>query len=197
MAGKYFNYAELESQEREGKDYRIYARDRGTLILAIHGGGIEPGTQETAIGIAGEEYNLYVFASLKPPGENADLHITSTRFDEPQALHLVSKAVRVVSVHGVSGTEGTCYMGGRDRYLKNRIREKLHKAGFDTREAPDEIGGDDPENICNRGMTGRGVQLELDRALRDSFFEENKREGRKKKTKIYWKFVQAVREALS
>lgn len=105
---KYEDFADLAANETEGVDYLIEAVDhlieavdRGsdTLILAIHGGRIERYTSELTVAAAGSQFNYYLFEGIKRSG-NRDLHITSTRFDEPQALALVDSSDVCVTLHG-------------------------------------------------------------------------------------------------
>ncbi|MCA1601484.1 MAG: poly-gamma-glutamate hydrolase family protein [Acidobacteria bacterium] len=86
----YPSFTHLSRREREGRDYRIRWRtgDSGVAIVAPHGGGIERGTSEVADGIAGREHGFYAFEGLKSVGNHV-LHLSSNRFDEPQALRLV------------------------------------------------------------------------------------------------------------
>ena len=88
---KYANYKELSAHQQIGKDYTIHIQYAlpDIVILAIHGGRIEAGTSEIARGIAGERWSFYDFRGKKKKN-NRDLHITSTCFDEPRALNLVS-----------------------------------------------------------------------------------------------------------
>jgi phage replication-related protein YjqB (UPF0714/DUF867 family) len=43
----------------------------GLAVVALHGGGIEPGSSEIANDIAGEESSFYAFEGLKAP-DNTD-----------------------------------------------------------------------------------------------------------------------------
>ncbi len=62
----YSSYVELSAAELEGVDYRVLAQSRSTIVvLAPHGGGIEPGTSEIAWEVAGGEFSLYLFEGLK------------------------------------------------------------------------------------------------------------------------------------
>jgi phage replication-related protein YjqB (UPF0714/DUF867 family) len=72
--------------------------------VAPHGGGIEPGTSELADAIAGSDLSFYTFEGLKSSG-NTDLHITSTRFDEPMCLTLLASSSVVVTLHGEHSTK--------------------------------------------------------------------------------------------
>ena len=99
MADRFQNFADLSAEMVAGVDYRIRAEDRGSavVILAPHGGTIEPETGLIAKAIAGRDLSFYVFEALKP-GAHGDFHITSHRFDEPQALALVGGAELILAV---------------------------------------------------------------------------------------------------
>jgi phage replication-related protein YjqB (UPF0714/DUF867 family) len=88
----YRSFKELSEHEVEGQDYRIRIelRDPRVLIMAPHGGKIEPTTGEIAEAIAGTTYSSYVLEGLKKEG-NAVLHIESHLFDERRALQIVQK----------------------------------------------------------------------------------------------------------
>jgi len=157
----YTNFNELENGEVEGRDYRIRveSRDPRVLIMAPHGGKIEPTTAEIAEAIAGEDYSFYIFEGLKADGNGA-LHIESHLFDEPRALQVVREADVVIAVHGqIDQKEEFVMIGGLHETLRSEIKRELEEAGFQTRAPTDGLTGTDPENICNRGKLGQGVQL--------------------------------------
>jgi phage replication-related protein YjqB (UPF0714/DUF867 family) len=200
MADKYPNFAALEQHEKAGTDYRLVARRAEELfaILAPHGGGIEPGTSEIADAIAGERWSFYTFEGLKASG-NGVLHITSTNFDEPACLLLLGVTIRAVTIHGEeSEGEGEgVFVGGLDVDLGASIGCLLEEEGFDVRKHTNrKLQGIDPENICNRGTAGAGVQLELSNAVRKTFFESLSREGRQHPTPRLKIFADAVARAL-
>jgi phage replication-related protein YjqB (UPF0714/DUF867 family) len=199
MADKYPNFEFLARHETPGIDFRILVRRAaaGFAVIAPHGGGIEPGTSEIADAIAGEEFSFYAFEGLKLHG-NADLHITSTRFDEPMCLTLVDRSEIVVALHGENDTDSdSVFLGGLDEGLICSVRHALEAGNFDVRRHPDpRLQGREPGNLCNRGRSGRGVQLELSRALRASMFRSLSREGRKQKAARFHDFVGALRDVL-
>ena len=82
----YWSFTELAKNERE-QDYKVFSRPRGSevIIIAPHGGGIEPGTSEIAEAIAGDNFSLYCFEGLKA-NCNKILHIKSINFDEPKCI---------------------------------------------------------------------------------------------------------------
>ncbi len=153
----------------EGQDYRIRVewRDPRVLIMAPHGGRIEPTTATIAEAIAGDDYSFYCLEGLKADG-NRVLHIESHLFDEPRALEAVEKADVVITVHGQRDQKEERVMtGGLHTGLRLEIERQLEAAGFQSRPAPEGLTGKDPLNICNRGRLREGVQLEVSRRVRD------------------------------
>ena len=165
----YTSFQELADHEVEGQDYRIRIelRDPSVLIMAPHGGKIEPTTGEIAEAIAGSVYCSYVFEGLKADG-NGVLHIESHLFDEPRALKAVEKAEVVITVHGqIDQKEAFIMIGGLNENLRSRIKRQLEAAGFQARPPTEGLMGTDPQNICNRGKSKQGIQLEVSRKARD------------------------------
>jgi phage replication-related protein YjqB (UPF0714/DUF867 family) len=200
MADTYPNFAALEQHEQSGIDYAVLVRreEPAFAIVALHGGGIEPGTSEIADAIAVQRWSFYSFEGLKQAG-NRVLHVTSACFDEPMCLVLLSDTNRVVTIHGEESDDDSqgVFVGGLDLELGARMRSLLKAQGFDVRTHPDpKLQGLDPKNICNRGTAGKGVQLELSHSVRETLFESLTREGRKHPTPRFTVFVDAVARAL-
>jgi phage replication-related protein YjqB (UPF0714/DUF867 family) len=196
----YRNFAELSKAEIENVDFRILAVKRKgsvAVIIAPHGGAIEPGTSEVAKEVAGDDLSLAVFEGIKPNGGNKHLHLTSTNFDEPRCVELVLEADAVVAIHGEASAESSVFLGGRDDKLGARLKAVLERHGYTvkTHGNPDLHGLAD-KNICNRGRHGAGVQLELGCGLRRAFFRSLTAEGRKKPTDELFKFAAVVRQGL-
>jgi len=193
----YRKFAELAAAE-PSSSYRITTslRPSSIAVLAPHGGGIEPGTSELARAIAGQEFSLYCFEGLKSD-ENEALHITSTRFDEPQCLAIVAASTVVLALHGSAEQEEIVHVGGRDARLAKRLISALKNAGFKAEQ--DNIAehqGQFAANICNRGRSGRGCQLEISKALRLTLFAGLKKRQREHTTAQFEAFVAAVRTVL-
>jgi len=189
MTSPYRSFEELSQQEVEGRDYQIKVRlrDERILVMAPHGGKIEPTTSMIAEAIAGENYSFYSFDGLKSEG-NSVLHIESHLFDEPHAVQAVDNADVVITVHGqLDHQEGFIMVGGLHVDLRSEIRRRLETVGFQTRTPPEGLQGIDPENICNRGRLKGGVQLEVSRKERDSLKADQERLRR---------FAAAIREAI-
>ncbi|RSS60540.1 phage replication protein [Streptomyces sp. WAC07061] len=170
---------------------------RLSTILAIHGGGIEPGTSELCLGIAGYQpataeprtggaplHDYWMFEGLRPAGAqpgNGDLHVTSTHNDDPVARSLAAGSANVLSIHGctaaqaglAAGAKGVV-VGGRNTRLRVLLADALGRAGFSIAPGdPEDLNGDLRENICNRTLTGEGgAQLELTYDLRKSLFND-------------------------
>lgn len=201
MADKYPDFETLSKHERSGVDFRILVRRAKArfAIVAPHGGGIEPGTSEIAEEVAAQEWSYYAFEGLKAKG-NSDLHITSTRFDEPMCLTLVSQSKTIVTIHGeYSDADGEgVFMGGLDAKLGTRLGAGLKAKGFAVGRHPDpRLQGLEPNNVCNRGTSGKGVQLELSRTVRSEMFRSLSREGRKHPTARFRAFVTAITRVLA
>jgi phage replication-related protein YjqB (UPF0714/DUF867 family) len=197
---RFERYADLGKQFTEGVHFSRTARDLGgtILILAPHGGGIEPGTSELARSIAGEDLSLYLFEGLMPTAlQSQALHITSTNFDEPGCLTLLSKFRTALAIHGCVGTEPMIYAGGKDDELKDALIAELSARGYPVRPGTGRFAGIFPTNICNRTSSGKGVQLELSEGLRRSFFQEwRTHQGRKTTTSLFTKLASDIRDIL-
>lgn len=192
----YQNFFELSQNERPGLDFQIRMRrgPSGILVLAPHGGNIEPGCSEIADACAAEEHSFYSFEGLKASG-NWRLHIASTKFDEPTCMQLLQQSTTAIVIHGCRQPDDRVYLGGLDTVLTERIGRSLQDAGFGT-GSKDGIRGRSRHNICNLCGNGRGVQLEVPFALRCRMFAHLKADGRRQATEVFARFVQSVREAL-
>lgn len=203
MPDTYSSYEELAAAEIENVAY-----ERRTVLnssipytsIAIHGGGIEGGSGEAAKEVAAGLMDYYEFAGILP-SDNARLHVTSTNFDEPICQGLVAASQRTMSFHGYVGDgSATIALGGLDDVFGAEIQSRLVAAGFNVINAPQEIGGDNPNNICNENAIHAGVQLELSRPLRESFFPGNTTARKVRdsgaRTPRFWAFVNAIRQAV-
>jgi len=195
----YRNFAQLAQEQTDGVDYEIECRrgSSGHAVIAPHGGRIERGTGPLAAAIAGQEHSYYCFSGLKPGiRANKLLHLTSDHFDEPRALALVQGSERVISIHGARGDMPVVYTGGLDRELRTVVMRELALAGITTMHDPSPTRqGRGLSNICNRGLLGAGLQLELSFALRRQIFERG-RDGEYVPNSRFFVLVEAIRGAL-
>ncbi len=192
---KYRNFTELLSVEKEGIDYIIEWKNRNTkwCIIAPHGGGIEPATSEIVSAVAGINYSYYIFGGIKK-SKNSNLHITSEFFDEKGASEILQSAEYAITLHGCAGYDNKILVGGLDLDNREKLTLLLTNAGFDAdNNPPDELSGVKPDNICNRCLSGNGVQLELDISVRKSMFRGLDRKGRKMPLPPFYKFVSVIK----
>lgn len=165
------SFADLAAAYERDRDYRIVQRQRpgsAVAIVAPHGGSIEAHTSDIAREIAGQDFNLYLFEGLLKAGNFVALHLPSALFDEPACLALLAHCQQVVSVHGCGDVGEVVLLGGRDAGLRDAIASRLRAQGMHCSDAPAGLDGLDPRNLCNRGRSGAGVQLELSLELRCS-----------------------------
>jgi phage replication-related protein YjqB (UPF0714/DUF867 family) len=163
-------YDELARRYLEGIDYAVHVMPgerSGVVVIAPHGGRIEGRTSDIARLIAGNEHGLYLFEGLRMTGDNFDcLHLASHWFDEPRALELVSSCDTVIAVHGYAAPGPDVLLGGLNERLKEKVAQALAAIGISCLTDGHCFPGKHPRNICNRGRSGKGVQLELSERLR-------------------------------
>ena len=193
----YASFAVLQEKETVGVDYAVRVRrgNSGIAVMAIHGGGIEPGTTEIADAIAGDDHTFYSFVGLKPSG-NAVLHISSRKFDEPIGHEIAKHARIVVTIHGCKDRKAMTYVGGRYAPLKRAIKHALTEKGFPVADAI-RFPGVNPKNICNRSPGGKGLQLEISFGMRQQFFADLSRFPRDPIPSMFSAYILAIRSGIS
>jgi phage replication-related protein YjqB (UPF0714/DUF867 family) len=213
------DYARRHRRHERFDDALARTDDRpGTTILAPHGGGIEPGTSELCLAVAGYHpanlpqippagvtYDYWMFEGVRELG-NAALHVTSTGCDDGVAVSLCAGSLNALALHGfqprppeMSEDDQVVLVGGRNAVLKGYLLEGLRDADVDARDAGQhgELNGDAKCNIVNRTLLGMGAQLELSTPLRDAMFTGHSRPRRKHTTtQLFWTFVAVCRDAL-
>jgi phage replication-related protein YjqB (UPF0714/DUF867 family) len=170
-ARAYRSYADLARAQTRGRDYRIVVERRPAspvAVIAPHGGGIENGTSELARAIAASDFSLYLFEGLRRSRNYTALHLTSRCFDEPQCLGLIAACPFVVAIHGCAGLEPGVLLGGLDAELCGALGAAIDAAGVSAQTSGHRFPAVHPNNVCNRGARGRGVQLEVTESLRAS-----------------------------
>ena len=107
----------LKSRLKDKRDYRIRARDRGAFatIVSPHGGYIEEGTSALARACAGPDFNFFDFQGLRTK-DCHELHVTSTRFREPELMKMLAASEVAVSIHGMGDEDDiTIWLGGLNK----------------------------------------------------------------------------------
>jgi phage replication-related protein YjqB (UPF0714/DUF867 family) len=172
-ARTYSGFADLERHCKRGRDFEILIKRRPSspvAVVAPHAGRIEQGTSEIAHAIAGENFNLYLLEGIRRWRNYQALHLTSHLFDEPQCLALLAHCAVVLTVHGCKGKEDKVALGGLDHALRHRLTATFAGAGIPVVPEPHRFPATHPQNICNRGKAGKGVQLEISGSLRNAGF---------------------------
>jgi len=192
----YQSFSDLSKHENRAH-FHIQKSDQGTglLLFTPHGGGIEPGASEITRALAGEEYSYYCFEGQRMDG-NDGLHITSTRFDEPIGTTMIAKAETIITVHGCGDRRNIIYVGGLDLDLRDQFLRSFRAGGFETEIGRGHISGKSPRNICNRGKSEKGVQLELSEGLRKTMFRSLDKTGREHKTPVFERLIRAGKKVL-
>jgi phage replication-related protein YjqB (UPF0714/DUF867 family) len=190
-----------------------------TTIIAPHGGGIEFGTSELCLAIAGYHpatlavtpgtgvtYDYWMFEGLRP-SDNSDLHVTSTHCDDGVAVSLCAGALNALALHGCSTSQAglpddaqVVLVGGRNATLKQHLLDEFTVTGLGAIDAVDLdlLNGDEPANIANRTLLGMGGHLEITAPLRLAMFREHTRPKRKDTTTdVFRAFAAACRNALA
>lgn len=170
---RYPSMTSLMKSTKEGVDWKIFTKDEknATVIVAPHGGGIEPGTTEIAGSIAKKSNSgYYTFEGLREDN-NSELHVTSSNYDEPKAQKIIGQSKRTVTIHRTSRKGADVYIGGRDSDLKHKIKKNLTKRGFKVENATGDISGKSVENITNKNKREAGVQLEISSKTISRFFK--------------------------
>lgn len=145
-------------------------------LLAIHGGCIEPGTEEIARFVADlSGGSLYIFAGRRTTG-NLSLHRPSHGLrhqDRPLAIQFLNHVETAISIHGHGRNQTCAYVGGLHRTMVRRFVEiarpvlPQYKWISDPEIIPPGIRGRNPNNIVNLPRA-KGMQLELPRELRET-----------------------------
>ncbi|MFE6748123.1 poly-gamma-glutamate hydrolase family protein [Kitasatospora purpeofusca] len=191
-----------------------------TTVIAPHGGGIEGGTSELCLAVAGYHpadlaptpaagpvHDFWMFEGLRSSGNSA-LHVTSTHCDDTVARAMCAGSLNVLSLHGCTAAQAgleagaaAVLVGGLNPTFRQYLMEQFAAAGIRavTASGEEEIAGISPENICNRSLLGMGAQLETTTELRAAMFApgRNTRTERAANTlPLFWAFTNAVRTAV-
>lgn len=170
----FYSYDDMAKVLCRNEDFRVvsnFSQSRDILAIAIHGGLIEPWTSDIAALIAGDDHGFYTFEGLRDSFDYDQFHLTSNYFDEPVFGAMVRQYKRVVSVHGCRDAWGQAIMvGGLDVGLVQAVCQALIVRGIEAVGHGHAFPATDVANVCNRGLFGAGVQLEIPRRLRKNPF---------------------------
>jgi phage replication-related protein YjqB (UPF0714/DUF867 family) len=164
------------------------------IVIAPHGGNIEPWTDEQAQYVrenlhADDRVSLWMCKGFKHPDATEQerdahkrWHITATEISErsfPKLRTIIEPRFEyAIAFHGMD--ENFICVGGNaesiDAGLIDEIRDSIkHKLGPDIEVVATACGGgfsgDDPSNIVNR-LSVKGIQIEQGLEIRDSHWKE-------------------------
>ena len=153
------------------------------IVIAPHGGDIEPHTDEQAERVAGslgpQLASVWRAKGWRPHGGAFERwHITSTDLNPvcfPLLDSLMSRRFAdAVAFHGFNDEPGVLIGGTAPADVKEQLRQAIQQvlpAGLDVRVAlPNErYGGDDRNNIVNRLSPCGGIQIEQGSTPREDF----------------------------
>lgn len=193
-----------------GRDFQVAfgdSRIERCLLIAPHGGGIEPGTSEIMRAVAQlGGWAWYEFAGFLPRGNKEALHIASVSFDEPTLMALLPKAGLVMAFHGASQTgEPVANVGGLWAHGRQTVIGSINAAAEEhgitaidaAASASPQLRGADSASITNRGRTSQGVQIEFSRGARNLLFPPDaSREVRGRRSARLRPLAQAIHNAI-
>ena len=126
------------------------------------------------------------------------MHINSSNFDEALGLQTSESAFVTISIHGSQDKAERIHIGGKNQELKQRILHALRTDGYEARIGiVPGLRGIRSENICNRCKSGKGVQLEISRGLREKMFDNLDHRLLRKKRVTFYEFVNTLKKVLN
>jgi phage replication-related protein YjqB (UPF0714/DUF867 family) len=117
--------------------------------------------------------SLHIFRSRRPI-KTYNLHITSHRYDQHDALALAANCRIGIGIHGRKAAKDgdhEIWMGGLNIAVRDAVGAALIKAGFYVKLEGHRFAATNPLNICNR-TAEHGIQLELPPELRDRLCDD-------------------------
>ena len=208
MEDKYSSFQKLNKDAPYSFKIKSNFKDGSFLIFTPHGGGIEPGTTELCKWFNDNSFSYYTFSGIRKT-KCKELHITSHHFDEPRLFKMLNQHQCAISFHGMSNSmkqqhnNADIVLGGLNDVLLNELYTNLKKGSYTVVAARDfpesNLRAHQPNNVTNRCISNKGVQIELSEDLRKKFFKGNyeKRLGRKHKTIEFKKFCKLIKDTLT
>ena len=174
--GRSGSYSGFGHMNHDG-DVREFLHLAGSIgLLALHGGLIEPGTEEIARTVAEQSgASLYVYSGRRP-ADNLALHRPSHGIEldsRPLVLQFLNHVNTAISIHGHGRDCCFAYVGGLNQDMVQTFVELArsilpqYKWICDPETIPAGIKGRNPNNIVNLPPL-QGMQLEMPKTLRQT-----------------------------
>lgn len=147
-------------------------------VFAQYGGLAEPGTDICAAQIAGETLSLHTVVSCRAvwEAENGENRLVPRHLhNHPDGIALAEICQTVISIRGRHACHdplGEVCVDGLDIALIVSLAETLAAAGFVVNDGPPQSRAKHPDNICNRGVRMRGVELDISHELMSRLLNE-------------------------
>jgi phage replication-related protein YjqB (UPF0714/DUF867 family) len=206
---KYSCIEDLKANEIQ-KHYKIRTnikpnRKKQILVFSPHGGGIEKGVSEIvdALALIGD-YNSYLFEGRKKKDNKKDLHITSHRFNEKKLIEILGAHYTSLSIHGmnIKSKEVDIIIGGLNQEFGEILKKNLSifNTCTDEKQLPECLGlfARHHDNVTNKCISKKGVQIEISKRLRSQFFEKlSPKEFRQRKTDLFDSFINSLNNSIN
>jgi len=205
MGDKFKSFNKLNLARPRSFGIEMCNRKGDFLIFSPHGGGIEPGTSEICKWFSRHSFSYYIFEGK---GINcSELHITSTRFDEPRLIDMLITKKHAISFHGMTNyysrmINSDIFLGGLNDELIGFTCKNLKTSGFRVKtniEFPtSRLSGKESHNVTNRCKSKMGMQVEISEKLRRKFFygELKRKDGRDKTTPLFEVFCNSIKDSI-
>ena len=163
------DYGSISRMFKQNTDFSVFTGHglrNEFMIAAIHGGSIQLHTSDMAKTIAGQKHGVYLFEG-HTQNASQSLYMRSDLFDEPQFSAMANQYNRIVAIHGLAAARGDAVLvGGLDHELAHKILDDLNHEKIAARPYTKPVVAVSRDNVCNRGILGKGVQLEIPKAMR-------------------------------
>ena len=200
MTQPFRDFAAMVVETHKGQDWDLIIKDpsAAAVIIAIHGGEIEPLTSELATTIAGDDLNLYDLRGIRA-SNNAQLRIPMIRYQEMRLDFLLRNCRAALHIEGSPDEGQALVIGGANVRLVQDLGQALATAGFELGEPVSAPLLSSPRRFYNHCPLG-GAQIEVPQGLRAqmvgcSLADPSYREVAQR-TALFTTFCATVRETL-
>ncbi|MFT4077094.1 MAG: poly-gamma-glutamate hydrolase family protein [Asticcacaulis sp.] len=140
------------------------------VIVAQYGGLEEPGTDICAQKIAGDTLSVHTLASRhNRTAAGSDLTGRPVH-NRPEGIALVESCQTALTIRGRYTAQemgSDISIDGLDKALASSVAHALCHAEFEVRILNLPSRAKHADNLCNRGLRGRGIELDLSHDLRE------------------------------